>query len=102
MTIQWSEPALNDLQAIKDYISRDSKIYALNFIERLITLIEKLSQFPDLGRAVPEANSPDIKELDFQNYRIIYRLEVKEIQILAVVHAARLLSGFKTKPWEKK
>ncbi len=36
MKIEWPEPALLDLQSIRDYIRRDSEYYATRFVERVI------------------------------------------------------------------
>lgn len=41
-----------------------------------------------------------IREILFQNYRIIYRAESHRILILTVIHAARDLSLKEPKPWE--
>jgi plasmid stabilization system protein ParE len=48
-------PAVDDLQAIRDYIARDSEYYASGFIEKILMNVEILNDFPELGRAVPEA-----------------------------------------------
>lgn len=33
MTILWTEPALEDLRELHDYIARDSEVYASRFVE---------------------------------------------------------------------
>ncbi len=43
MRIDWSEPAILDLEGIKEFIQRDSEYYALEFTSRIIEMIEKLS-----------------------------------------------------------
>jgi len=40
---------------------------------------------------VPEYQKEDLHEHIFQNYRIIYRIKPEVIEIVAVVHSARLL-----------
>ena len=44
------------------------------------------------GRVVPEYQRPDLRELIFQNYRIVYRVKTDYVEVAAVVHGARLLS----------
>ncbi len=100
MTILWTEPSLNDLKALRDYIAKDSETYAAGFIESLLSAVDRLREFPRLGRVVPEAHRPDIRELIFRGYRIIYRLDQTAIQILAVTHGCRDFSGMSSKPWE--
>jgi toxin ParE1/3/4 len=100
MKLVWSEPALADIESIRDYIRRDSEFYAGRFINRIIEAVETLVNLPARGRLVPEADDPSTRELLFQNYRIMYRLEDARIIILAIVHAARDWTQKETKPWE--
>jgi len=44
------------------------------------------------GRNVPEYLAEDVRELIEKPYRIIYRIKPDQIDVLAVVHGARLLS----------
>ena len=85
----WSEPALDDLQNIFDYIANDSENYASLFVNGLIDCAERLIDFPQLGRAVPEYKRKDIREILFETYRIIYQLEKDSISILTVIHGKR-------------
>jgi plasmid stabilization system protein ParE len=41
---------------------------------------------------VPEYQSHDIRELIEKPYRIIYRVKQNQIDVLAIIHGARLLS----------
>lgn len=101
MKIEWTEPALSDLEGIRKYIGRDSEYYASRFIERIIAAVERLEIFPDMGRRVPEAEGGDnIRELLFQNYRIMYRVELQRILLLTIIHAARDISLKEPKPWD--
>jgi len=93
----WTEPAVDDLQGIFDFISKDSEYYARIFISKLMDTTEKLIQLPEIGRMVPEYNRKDIRELIFQNYRIIYKLEENRILILTVIHGKRDLISIKKK-----
>jgi plasmid stabilization system protein ParE len=100
MKLVWSEPALADIESIRDYIRRDSEFYAGRFINRIIDAVETLIELPARGRLVPEADDPNTRELLFQNYRIMYRLEAARIIILAIVHAARDWTQKEVKPWD--
>ncbi len=94
MDIIWSEPASLDLDNIKKYISNDSKYYADIFLAKLIKSAEKLEQFPEIGRIVPEINKKNIREIIFRPYRIIYKIHNDKIFILTIIHGARLLKKF--------
>jgi len=87
----WSHRALQDVEHIRDYIAKDSPVYAQPFIERLLYATRHLSQFPQSGRATPEANNPNIRELIYQGYRIIYRVTGDAVEIVMVVHGRRNL-----------
>lgn len=100
MTISWAGPATRDLSSIRAYIAQDSEYYADRFIERIVGAVENLSTFPEMGRMVPEINVPDIRELLFHNYRIIYRLEANRVLVITVAHAARDLTRQTPKPWD--
>jgi len=98
--IDWAGPATRDLSSIRSYIAQDSEHYADRFIERVVGAVENLSTFPEMGRVVPETITPDIRELLFPNYRIIYRSENDRILVIAVAHAARDLARLTPKPWD--
>jgi len=82
----WTKPAVDDLEAIKEYIAKDSEYYARIFVGKLVIHAEKLLSFPKIGRIVPEYNRENIRELIYRNYRIIYKLEQERTLILTVVH----------------
>ena len=98
MRIEWTEPAVIDLENIRDYISRGSEYYGLIVVERIFDAVEKLSGFPNIGREVPEVNDPKIREILLYNYRIIYKVDEDYILILTIVHGTRDLRNIK--PWE--
>src|SRR3972149_10826995 len=100
MKIEWTEPALLDLESIRDYIGHNSEYYATRFIGRIIEAAESLERFPERGRHVPEAGDENIRELLFYNYRIMYRIEKNRILILKVIHGSRDLSQKELKPWD--
>jgi plasmid stabilization system protein ParE len=100
MKIRWTEPAIEDLRNIHIYIATDSEVYANSFVERIILAVEKLPNFPRLGRQVPEAEQETIRELLYHNYRIIYPINGELIEIITVIHGRRDLGSFKPAPWD--
>ncbi|MBI1768785.1 MAG: type II toxin-antitoxin system RelE/ParE family toxin [Bacteroidetes bacterium] len=87
----WTDFAIDDLKSIHEYISKDSKVYADRYIEKLISRIDQLEGFPLSGRIVPEFGQENIRELIEGNYRIVYKINQDYIGIVRVQHAARLL-----------
>lgn len=99
--LEWTDPAVADLENIQDYLAKDSVEYADALVERLILSVERLESFPESGRLVPEASDLKVREIIVSGYRIVYRLKKGRAQILAVIHGARHLAGMKPKPWDK-
>lgn len=100
MKIEWSARSRTDLRELKKYIGQDSPHYARRFIARIIASVEKLADFPDVGRKVPEAEeNNDVRELIFQGYRIIYLHQADHIYIVTVIHGSRDLTGMENKLW---
>jgi addiction module RelE/StbE family toxin len=89
--INWTKQALSDLEAIGDYIARDSPAIAQLFVNRIINSVIRLESFPQSGRIVPEAKRETIREVIFRNYRIVYSLENDTIYILTIFHASKSL-----------
>ncbi len=91
--IIWSPDAAADLEAICEYIAKDSEHYARVFAQGVINAVERLLIFPESGRIVPEYNQKDLREIIFQNYRIVYRIKSNAIEIVTITHGARLMEG---------
>lgn len=101
MNIRWTEPAVLDLENIRDFISRDSEYYAVEFTAKIIDAVEKLYLLPSMGRKVPEINDISIREIIYNSYRIIYRIEnSKKILVLGIIHATRDINNINPNPWE--
>ena len=90
----WSPEAVEDIEAIAAYIERDSPHYARVVASRLVETAESIPDFPKIGRIVPEAGDPDLRERFVYSYRLIYRLDQQRVLILAVIHGSRLLQPF--------
>ena len=86
--VRWTPQAADDLQAIFDFIARDSPHYARLTVEGILGAIDHLERFPQLGRRVPESTRDDLRELIKRPYRIVYRMG-EVITILTIVHGAR-------------
>ena len=93
MKIIWSPLAVERLENIYKYIFKDNPVAAGNLIKRIIDKVESLSENPERGRNVPEANNPAVKEIFEGEYRIIYRIKSKKIIILSVRSFRQLLKG---------
>lgn len=88
MRVRWTRPALEDLEAIGDYIAADNPAAAYRFIDKLIDRTENtLRQAPSSGRSGRIAGTRELVFADMA-YIVVYR--VRECaDILAVRHTAR-------------
>ena len=91
MKVRFTEPAQQDLVSIYDYIAQDSTRYARRMVDRITSRSKQIRTHPLSGGMVPELERPDIREVIEGPYRIIYRVLESRIDVLAVVHGARLL-----------
>ena len=91
MRIIWTEKAEKQLDQIFEYIASDSSLYAYRIVGQLIEKAESIPPNPKKGRKVPEYKREDIREVFYHPYRIIYLLKDDTIEILSVIHGARLL-----------
>ena len=92
MTVTWSQEAGDNLVDLEEFIARDSVERAVRFVDALIDHAEViLADNPHSGRTVPEIGNPDIRELVYRGYRIVYRLNGDQIEILTVFEGHRLL-----------
>ena len=93
----WSFEAATDLEAIADYIARDSSFYAASFVIEVREASRSLSEFSERGRIVPELLNPFIRELFVKDYRLIYCIEAPRVDILGLIHGSRDLKTL----WKK-
>lgn len=87
--IVWAPQALEDVQAIRDYLSRSSIDYANLIVELIVTAVGRLERHPRSGRIVPEVGLPSLREVIVRDYRIVYQLRRNVVEILTVFHGAR-------------
>lgn len=89
----WSAESLEDIDAIAEFISRDSPLHAQRVVEAFFELGDAIARLPQGGRAVPELEDPQVRERFIYSYRMIYRIRSSGIEILAVLHGRRLLES---------
>lgn len=95
--VVWSYTATADLEAIADYIARDSSFYAAVFVREILEASRSLSEFSERGRVVPELGNQSIRELLVREYRLVYTIKESNVVILGLIHGKRDLKML----WEK-
>ena len=90
--VVWSPRAIEELEAIAQYIAVDSYVYAAAVVKTILNTARRFSQFPFSGRIVPELADQNIRETFAFSYRIIYRIENEVVTVATNVHGKRLLN----------
>ena len=91
MRVRWSKRARDDLIAVGRYIAADDRTAARRFVARLKARIALAAKSPLAGRRVPELMRDDIREVIEGNYRLVYRVSAKTIEVLTVFEGHRTL-----------
>jgi len=76
-----------------EYIRQDNPRAARRFREKTEQTLERLCEFPESGRSIPEFPELPHREVIVRPYRFFYRVVGKTVWIVAVWHSAQLPSG---------
>jgi len=89
--VVWTEPALNDLDAIADYIALQNPAAAADFIRAVFQHIDHLVDHPRMGSYPAELKTKRYRQIIEQPCRIFYRQDGDRIYIVHVMRSERLL-----------
>lgn len=95
--VRWTPQASRDLDSIVEFIAKDSPQYARLFVVDIFQAVDRIADFPESGRVVPELGDPIVREVILGNYRLVYRFRKELVELLTVYHGARLLDPSKLK-----
>ncbi len=87
----WTEPALNDLEAIAEYIALDKPDAARRYVQRVFQIVERLAQFPNSGSIPPEIPHLPYRQVVVPPCRIFYRTDGQEVLIVFVMRGEQRL-----------
>ena len=87
----WTEPALDDLDKIAEYIALDKPGAAKKLVRAVFTKVERLEQFPRSGRKPPELDKTRYREVVVPPCRIFYRIKDERVFVLYVMRSERQL-----------
>jgi len=90
----WTEPALNDLDEVAEYIALDKPSAAKKLVEDIFLRVELLHQSPNSGRKPPELERLRYREVIVGPCRIFYRFTNKTVYILYVMRSERELRNY--------
>ncbi len=90
----WTEPALQDLDAIAEYIALDKPEAARRFVAQVFEAVARLEQYPLSGKRPAELPRTPYREILVPACRIFYRVNADSVYIVHVMRAERLLRKY--------
>ena len=81
----WTETALDDLDAIADYIALDKPGAAKHLVQQVFARVEQLKIFPMSGGKQRELAGTPYRQLVIRPVRIFYRVNAETVYIVYVV-----------------
>ena len=65
--LRWTTQAVEDVEAICEFIAKDSVAYVRLFAKDILQAVKRLAKFPKSGRIVPEFSNENIREIILGN-----------------------------------
>lgn len=88
-----TEPALEDLGQIADYITLDHPIAAKKLVKKVFTKVELLKNFSEIRPVPHDLPNSRYRHLTVRPLRIFYRVEEDSIFIVYVMRSEKLLQA---------
>jgi addiction module RelE/StbE family toxin len=88
MEIIWRSAALNNLEAIREFIAHDNTEAAIRMRASIRTAVSRLANYPDLGRAGRVEGTRELA-IPHTPYLIAYRVIEDQVRILAIMHTSQ-------------
>ncbi|PAU82101.1 plasmid stabilization protein [Halovibrio salipaludis] len=89
-----TEPALQELDAIAEYIALDNPAAASDLVQEVFDKTDRLADFPQSGRIPPELPNSVYRELVVTPCRIFYREDEQRVLVLYVMREERQLRAY--------
>jgi toxin ParE1/3/4 len=90
--IGFADSAVKDLEEIRAWYGLQQAPEAgEGVIRKIFSQIERLSDFPESGRIVPEFGIANLREIIYPPFRLVYRLDAKRVRIVRVWRCERML-----------
>lgn len=89
MKVRISEQALNDLEAIGDWISEENPARAYSFTQELRMECLGLADFPERCAVFKISDIGEMRRKVYGNYLIFYVIEAQTLHVVRILHGAR-------------
>ena len=92
--IKWTEPALEDLNKVAEYIALDRPSAAKKLVANVFNSVKRLKKFPLSGKIPEELEDSRYREIIVGPCRMFYRVDSDLVFILYVMRSERALRNF--------
>jgi toxin ParE1/3/4 len=90
--ITFAGSALKDLEEIRTwYADQQASQVGERLVGEIVSQLERLANYPESGRIVPEFGITNLREIIHPPFRIVYRLDGNRVRIVRVWRSERLL-----------
>ena len=89
MKVRISKQALNDLEAIGDWISEENPDRAYSFVQELRMECLSLADFPERCTVYKISDLGEMRRKVYGNYLIFYVIEAETLHVARILHGAR-------------
>jgi toxin ParE1/3/4 len=90
--ITFAVSAVKDLEEVRSwYADQNVPEVGEKLIREIIAQVERLADYPESGRMVPEFGIANLREIILAPFRIVYRLDKSRARIVRVWRSERLL-----------
>lgn len=90
--INFAVSAVEDLEAVRSwYADQQIPQVGQRLLGELLAEVERLADFPESGRIVPEFGIVHLREIIHRPFRIVYRLDKRGIAVVRVWRSERTL-----------
>ena len=90
MRIRFTPAAEGHFLSALEYVRRDNPPAAVRFRNKAHESLERLKEFPESGRTIPEFPELPHREIMVKPYRSFYRVKEDTVWIVGVWHDAQL------------
>ena len=90
--ISFADSSVADLEDIRAWYARlDVPDVGERLLREVVSQVERLAEFPESGRIVPEFGIAPLREVIHPPFRIVYRVSEGRVRVVRVWRSERLL-----------
>ncbi|MDQ7785802.1 MAG: type II toxin-antitoxin system RelE/ParE family toxin [Desulfomonilaceae bacterium] len=88
--ITFADSAVQDLEAIRRwYADQELSEVGERVVEKIVSAVERLADFPMSGRIVPEFGIAHLREIVLPPFRIVYRIDKRGVRVVRIRRSER-------------